>query len=238
MKLVHFLITVGLVVVTVVGIGLSSTAIAADEENTISSNVPSGQFAALDSPDTLRTNFWLTEALMAEIVRSTVQVLPPSPARILMLPATVSVQDELFHIVASGILMELGYELYVDTPDTIETGPVDVHYSFGVGSVELLYPETHRTLGLWKRWIARELNVTVNVKISLEETGQLLLSQRVVRRFNDRVEADDLDAVDSPLYTFTTADISESGWHSRIEEIVVLGTLAGLIAIYFSNTGN
>jgi len=64
------------------------------------------------------------------------------------------------------------------------------------------------------------------------------LSQRIVRRFSDRVEADDFDAVESPLYAFTNAEVADSGWHSRIEELVVLGTLAGLIAIYFSNTGN
>ena len=42
----------------------------------------------------------------------------------------------------------------------------------------------------------------------------------------------------SELYDFTTAETSESGWQRRIEEIVVLGTLAGLVAVYFANTGN
>ena len=66
----------------------------------------------------------------------------------------------------------------------------------------------------------------------------MLLSDQVQRRFSDRVSSDDCGTVDSQLYDFTTAEISESGWKGRMEEIIVLGTLAGLVAIYFANTGD
>lgn len=214
---------------------LPSGAFAADDQLVAHEN---GKFAALDRPDTLRTNLWLTEALMGEIVLSTLQVLPPSPARIIMAPSDNSVLNDLFQNVASDILMQHGYELYVDDPDTNLGISMDIYYGFDVRTADLLYPETNRTLGLWKNWIARELNVAVQVKVSLEETGQLLLSQRIGRRFSDRVDSGDIGAVESNLYDFTTAEITESGWHSRVEEIVVLGTLAGLIAIYFSNTAD
>ena len=46
----------------------------------------------------------------------------------------------------------------------------------------------------------------------------------------------DFDRVNSDLYGFTRAQTAESGWQRRMEEIVVLGTLAGLVAVYFANT--
>jgi len=238
MKRAHFLISVSLVIL--LASTFFSVVQAANEDNVEAQVIPvtRGSFAALDSPDTLRTNLWVAEALMSEIVNRTLLVLPAAPARIRLESASSSVMDDLFHNVASGILLDQGYELYVQTEDPENETPVDIRYSFDVESVELAYPDVHRTLGLWKSWVARELNVSTQVIVSLEETGQLLLSQRVVRRFSDRVEADDLDSVESTLYDFTTAELSEGGWLSRIEEFVVLGTLAGLIAIYFSNTGN
>ncbi len=238
MKFVRFVLPVGLVVAMSFLLVLPVVVFAADDGEKVEASFPGAQFGSMAGCDTLRTNLWLTEALMVEIIERTIQVLPPAPARILLLPETDSVMNQLYHSVSSGVFMDLGYKVFVPDSGIEDSSGFDVRYSFDVGSVELLYPETHRTLGLWKRWIARELNVTVNVKISLEETGQLLLSQRIVRRFSDRVEADDFDSIESNLYDFTAAEIAESGWNSKIEEIVVLGTLAGLIAIYFSNTGN
>ena len=66
----------------------------------------------------------------------------------------------------------------------------------------------------------------------------MLLSSRVARSFSDRVPSDDFDDVNSNLYSFTTAETGESGWQRRLEEIVVLGALAALVAIYFANTAN
>mgnify|MGYP006879661901 CR=1 FL=1 len=66
----------------------------------------------------------------------------------------------------------------------------------------------------------------------------MLLNQRVARSFSDRVPSSDFDSVNSDLYPFTTAETEESGWQRRLEEIVVLGALTGLVVIYFANTSN
>ena len=81
-------------------------------------------------------------------------------------------------------------------------------------------------------------STTFPAQVSTASTGQLLFKDIVERRFSDRVDNDDFEDVETDLYDFTTAETVGSGWQNRMEEIVVLGTLVGLIAIYFANTGN
>jgi len=45
-----------------------------------------------------------------------------------------------------------------------------------------------------------------------------------------------IDAVESTAYPFTQAAEQTSGSSRRLEQIVVLGALAGLVAVYFANT--
>ncbi len=104
--------------------------------------------------------------------------------------------------------------------------------------MELSYPEVGRTLGIWQRWVERDVSVTASVDVSEADSGLLLFKDILERRFSDRVDHEDFDDVESELYDFTTADKAGSGWQNRIEEIVVLGTLVALIAVYFANTGN
>jgi hypothetical protein len=108
--------------------------------------------------------------------------------------------------------------------------------SYRIVDIALAYPETGRRLGIWRQWVARDLELTVAINVQESATGRLLLSDRVNRSFGDRVPSDDFNAVDSDLYPFTTADPGESGWKSRFEEIVVLGALAALVAVYLANT--
>jgi hypothetical protein len=193
---------------------------------------------AISEPDTVRTNVWLTEALMAEIITSTVHVLPSVPAAIQLVQRGDTPKDFLCKAAAVRVLGGLGYELYITDEDPTHQAAVDCIYSFQVQDVELLYPEVGRTLGLWRRWIDRELKITVQVDVTMANSGRMLLSDQVQRRFSDRVASKDFDSVNSRVYDFTTAEISESSWKGRMEEIVVLGTLAGLVAIYFANTGD
>ncbi len=189
-------------------------------------------------PDTIRTNIWLTEAIMAEIVASTARVLPSPPAAVQLVQEMSSKENELFKSASVRVLGGLGYGIYLEDEDPARQAAVDCIYSFSVHGVELVYPEVGRTLGLWRRWVDREMKVTVQVDVVMANSGRILLSERIQRQFNDRVSADQFEMVDSDLYAFTTAETSESGWKSRMEEIIVLGTLAGLVAVYFSNTGD
>ncbi len=194
--------------------------------------------AAGAEADTVRSNVWLTEALMAEIVSSTAKVLPAPPAAIQLIQERTTIEDDLYMDAVVRILGGLGYDIYLSDEDPARQAAVDCLYSYYVHGVELKYPEVGRTLGLWRQWIDRQMMVTVQVNVTMANSGRLLLSDRVQRRFSDRVPDDDFDFVDSDLYEFTTAETSESGWKGRMEEIVVLATLAGLVAVYFANTGD
>ncbi len=207
-------------------------------EEGISENTGPIALPGLTEPDTVRTNVWLTEALMAEIITSTSRVLPAPPAAIQIVQRGEDARDFIFKSAVLRVLGGQGYELYVADEDPARQAAVDIIYSFSVQGVELDYPEVGRTLGLWRRWIDRELKITAQVDITMANSGRMLLSDQIQRRFSDRVSSNDFDEVDSPLYDFTTAEISESGWKGRMEEIIVLGTLAGLVAVYFANTGN
>lgn len=197
-----------------------------------------GQLPPMAQPDTVRTNLWLTEALMGEIVDHAAAFIPPAPGSVLVVNQGAGDADELFGGVAAEILGKRGYELFVVMADSLEQAPVDYVFSFKVMGVDLDYPDVGRTLGIWKRWIGREVAVTASVEVATSNAGQLLFKEIVERSFSDRVDNDDFDDVESDLYDFTTATTRGSGWQSRIEEIVVLGTLVGLIAVYFANTGN
>jgi hypothetical protein len=207
----------------------------ADEDPTGTTAV---QLPGLAEPDTVRTNLWLAEALMGEIVSHAAGFVPAPPGSILLVGKKSDDQNELFGNVAAGILRKSGYDLFLASDDSTEIGPVDYIFTYTVVGVELTYPDVGRTLGIWERWVGREVAVTASVEITGAPGGQLLFKEIVQRTFSDRVDSGDFDRVESDLYPFTTAQKTGSGWQNRIEEIIVLGTLVGLIAVYFANTGS
>ena len=229
------LLIVTLMVVLFCGAGFSYGTAAGDEESDTPAVV---RMPAPAAPDTVRTNLWLTEALMGEIVTSFTKFLPPDPSAVLLVNQGGRDMDDIFGGVAAGILSELGHQTFVVAGDSTFQAPVDFIFNYKVIGVELSYPEVGRTLGIWQRWVARDVSVTASVDLADADSGQLLFKDIVTRRFSDRVDDDDFADVESHLYDFTSAETSGSGWKNRMEEIVVLGTLVGLIAVYFSNTGN
>jgi len=202
--------------------------------------------------DTVRTNLWLTEALMADVVTAVMRVLPESPRAILVEARADSPEDELFGAQATRQLMAAGYMVRVPVAEDAATADGDtaaageetatpaagLAFSFRVTEVALTYPEVGRTLGVWRQWVDRELSVSILVGVEDRATGRVLLNERVTRSYNDRVPSGDFDDVNSGMYEFTSSETSESAWQRRMEEIVVLGALAGLVAIYFANTSN
>jgi len=192
-----------------------------------------GQPAA---PDSVRTNLWLTEALMAEIVTSVAGTLPAAPAAVRLVPGNEEPATELMGAVTARVLGARGYALYDAVSDSAGTAPVDAVFGYKVLAVDLDYPSVGRTLGLWRRWVERSVTVTALVDVAEGSSGRVLFRDRVVRSFGDRVPDGDFGAVNSGTYPFTSGEPSESGWQKRVEQIVVLGALAGLVAIYFANT--
>lgn len=219
---------------------LAAAQSAVDQSSIDQSSIDQSSFElpAPAASDTVHTNLWLTEALMGEIVTTAMGAMPPAPAAVRLQPMRDDPRNDLFQAVAAEILGAAGYDLFVPEEDPARQGAVDYVFGYVVQDIGLSYPDVGRTLGLWRSWVAREITVSVMLKISAEDSGRLLLNERIVRRFGDRFDSDYFDGVDSEEYKFTTAETSESGWKGRMEEIVVLGTLVGLVAIYFANTGD
>ena len=231
-----------------------------------------------DTPDTVRTNLWLVEALMAQVVADVVRALPPVPAEIVLKSTGDTDADELLATVIARALAALGYDVFRTVPDAAdlldeeETDPVEGQYdqsdqydqiepndggsgggessgtadtgtaieslllTYRVVDIALYYPDTGRRLGLWRQWVARDIELSVMVSLQDLASGRLLLSDRYTRIFSDRVPDDDFAAVNSDVYPFTSGEPAQSGWKGRVEEIVVLGALAALVAIYLANT--
>ena len=197
-----------------------------------------GGLADPAAADTVRTNLWLVEALMGEIAAEGAWSLPEPPGTVRLEALSDADANTLFRVVAANVLAEKGYDVVLPRTDPEEALPVaDSVFRYDVVSIDLVYPEVGRTLGLWKRWVARSVEVTCTVEVVDDASGQVLMTDRLTRGFHDRLDKDYFDDVNSDVYDFTSAETSESGWKRRTEELVVLGTLVGLIAVYFANTG-
>lgn len=198
-------------------------------------------FAA--GPDTVRTNLWLTQALFADIVREAAAVLPADGSRVALRPLAKHAARPLFEPAAFAELTAAGHEVLLDETDvaaTKSTAVVEADYEFRyyIEDVDLSYPRVGRRFGLWRSWLDREFQAVVQVTVLERATGRLLLDKRLSRGYADRIPAGHLKAVDAATYGFTTADPAEGGLRSILEELVVVGALTGLVAVYFANSGN
>lgn len=192
----------------------------------------------LTSAAELHDNLWLCEALMGEIVDATLVHVEPAPGAIRLVEVGKYDATPLLRQVAYERLTSYGYDVYTDVEDTARQGAVDYVYRFDVKELDLGYPEVGRTLGIWRRWVDRDLKVTADVTVIEEGSGRIVFDDVVQRQYSDRIGGGELEAVRSTAFPFTDPPLGESGWQRRIEEIVVLGTLAGMVAVYFANTGN
>ena len=187
-----------------------------------------------EGPDTLRTNLWVAEALLGSVVSDLLLDLPPPPARILLVPASTEPAANLLTSVATNMLQRAGHKVHLDkVPPGTEEPVIELRYR--VEGLQLDYPATGRRLGLWKSWFSRRMAFTAQVTVVNRFDGQVLSSRRISRTFMDRVPYDHRAVIESSSYSFTQAQPQASGWTRRLEEIVVLGALAGLVAIYFAN---
>jgi len=203
------------------------------------------EFPGLVAADTVRTNLWLVQSMMGEIVREAAAVLPAGPTTVSLRPTT-SLGSAIFLAAAHAELTERGHEVYLDESATMDPTlraayePVETDFAirFEVETLDLNYPEVGRRFGLWRQWVDRELELAVIVSVLDERSGRLLFDRRVSRVFGDRVASEHLSAVESSVYPFTAASVSESGWRSILEEMLVVGVLTGMVAIYFANSGS
>jgi hypothetical protein len=195
---------------------------------------PEAVFAPSNT-DTLRTNLMVAEALLADALSAITDALPLPPAAVLLVPFSNDADVNLLTTVATHHLLAAGHRVHVDQVPAGTEGPV-YELRYRVDQLDLAYPDRGRRFLLWSSWVDRTMDAVVEFTLVDRSDSQVVASRRVVRRFQDRLPADQLAAVEQPLYPFTTATVEGGGWVRRLEEIVVLGTLAGLVAIYFANT--
>jgi hypothetical protein len=206
---------------------------------------PTPRLPGVGAVDTVRTNVWLAQAVLAEVVAEIAAALPPAPGDVVVRPLVKAPGNALLIGAVEDLLEPRGYTIYLDERDIAGKSAPDPRLPAGSSElrlsceeITLVYPRVGRRFGLWRQWVDRELSVTVLVTILDRDTGRMLYDERVTRAYGDRVPARRLDDVRSSAYTFTDAEIAEVGWRRRIEQTVVLGTLAGLVALYFANTGS
>jgi hypothetical protein len=185
--------------------------------------------------DTLRTNTWVAEALLGSVVTDILIDLPPPPTRILLVPGSTEQAANLLTDVATNMLQRAGYQVHLDkAPADTDERVVELRYK--VDNLTLKYPEAGHRMGIWKSWFDRRMDLSVQLTVVDRADGQVLSSRRLAQSFLDRVPHAYLEAIESTSYPFTRAELQPSGWTRRLEEIVVLSALAGLVAIYFANT--
>lgn len=210
-----------------------SAAVLAAPDSTAAFDGPWG--LAIAGADTVRSNLWLAEALMGETVGEAMRHLPPPPLTVVLVPLDKEQKTSLLTTMATERLGRAGYDVFLDQA-TADSTSRHCEFRYQVLDLRVGYPQTGRRLGIWRDWVGREMAFTALYTIVETPGGRVLFNDRVCRTYQDRVPSDDLAACQSPAYGFTTAEVKESGWQRRIEEIVVLGALAGLVAIYFQNT--
>lgn len=209
---------------------------------------PAAERAAPDfvftGADTIRTNLWVAQALMADVAREIVAAVPGTDHRVAVRPLADHAASPLMGTALWGALTAAGHTPYLDETETgddeaaIVPPEVDYAIRYRFEDIDLGYPRVGRKFGLWSHWVDREMGMSVLATVVEPATGRLLLDRRLQRSFDDRVPAGDLQRVDDAIYAFTTAQPAEGGIRSILEEVVVVGALTGLVAIYFANTSN
>ena len=151
-----------------------------------------------------------------------------------LVPASTEPAADLLTDVTFNLLQAAGYEVYLEQAPRGTEVPV-YEFRYRVQDLQLAYPTSGRRMIFWKSWVGRQMDLALQITVVTDD-GQMLLSRRLVHGFRDRVPVKYMEAVESTTYPFTFAEEQSSGSSRRLEQIVVLGALAGLVAVYFANT--
>lgn len=194
------------------------------------------------APDTVRSSLWLGEALLRDIAREAVACLPADGGRVSLRPQTNHEARELFETAAFDELEARGCEVFLDETDvstdrSLKHPDADYELRYSIEDLDLSYPRVGRAFGLWRQWIDRKLSATVKFAVIDRASGRVYCDRRVTRSFGDRFDAGDFAAVNGGAFEFASAEPGEGGLRAILEELIVLGALTGLVAVYFANTG-
>lgn len=194
--------------------------------------------------DTVRSNLWWTESLMRDVLRAGTAHLPADGATVLLTPEGRHAALDLMRTLALELVEDDGHEaVLLDEEELAEeelpsAEEVPYELRFRLEGVTLEYPRAGRRLGLWRTWVDRDLEVSAVITVRDRRSGRLLMDDRVVRAYADRLPAGRMAACESRAYDFTRAEVEEGGIPAIFEEVVVLGALTGLVVAYFATTAD
>lgn len=208
--------------------------------------------AATAPADTVRTNLWITRALMTDLLREALEPLPADALGLVYQSRGLHEGQDLMQVALSDLLADRGMELYAPAPVTVADdededegftgtpGVAAVPHELVVRleDVDLEYPAAGRRLGLWRTWVDREIAVSAIVVLRDRRDGRVLLDRSLTRRYGDRIDAGRHDDVETAAYAFTEGRLTDQGIYGIVEEVVVLGALAGLVTAYFATTAD
>jgi len=207
-----------------------------------------GAVAGTAAPDTLHSNLWWTESLMEDLLRVGTDQLPSDGNAVLLTPVGKHPALDVMRTIAVDLVEGTGRaailldddieELELDPDFDLSADQVPYELRFRLEDVRLEYPRVGRRVGLWRTWVDRDLEVSGVVTVRDRRSGRLLVDERVVRSYGDRLPASDLGSYESKAYEFTSAQIEEGGFSAILEEVVVLGALTGMVVAYFATTSN
>jgi len=218
----------------------------------------SGGHFVVGARDTVRTNLWLFEALMHEVAEVVVDKLPATSTTVGIIEETQSDQSAMFLNILYTALKKDGRESFLPresdsggNPQTVveteyeqngntfavRNSEPELELAYKVTNVKLEYPDDERRFAIWRQWVSRHVSVSILVTVIDNDTGRILVRETITRSYRDQILDEHFRAVDSDQYSFTSSETPEGNWwNRRLEQFVVLSTLTGLVAVYFSNT--
>ncbi len=195
--------------------------------------------AAPAAADTVRTNLWLARALLTEAARDMLSDLPAGCRSVEVVAEAEGPATALFEPILFAVLRGAGITVYSAADRDSQAAPAADHrLRYRLEQLSLAYPAQGRTFGLWRSWLDRELAVTAVYKVVRLPDGLVLAERRRVHRYADRIRAGDRVLVESDLYPFTAAEPPAGRGRALLEQTLVIGTLVGMVAAYFANTGS
>ncbi len=164
----------------------------------------------------------------------------------MFVPSVTHEANDLLLESLTTVLTNAGHTVLLDESssvgsqeDTEFIKPVgDYRIVFSLKEVDLTYPNAGRKFGLWRQWVDRDLFVSVHARVIDTSSSVVLLDKLINSSKYDRIAANDFETIESSAYSFTNADVSESGVRRVLEQVVVISALSGMVAAYFANTGS
>jgi len=194
----------------------------------------------------VQSNLFEVRALLFDAAERIGDTIPDKKADLVFVPSVTHEANDLFLEALTTVAINAGHTVFLDesssagSQDATEfIKPVgDYRIVFSLKEVELAYPDAGRKFGLWRQWVDRDLFISVHARVIDSSSSVVLFDKLITNSKYDRISSNDFDTIESSAYSFTNANVSESGMRGVLEQVVVISALGGMVAAYFANTGS